>query len=297
MAITKSFGKSIKKLNLKIVKATTTSSEGNSESDNGSSRQSNESSHDSFSSDGAAKQVYLELEPSSSKESSFSSFSNFDVRTPPDSLREPITPGTEYSSRNIILERPSSTNNHYHYQHHINNNNHEKTMISDSSKGFSRDILVEMENHHPQQPQFQQQHQQQRHYNQVGLGLLPNHTTTDTKDFELLLPPLKSRHRYVPSMASSIYSSRASFPVKSPVVGEEPWFVAESDGTIVAYKHHQRNQSQLYSPVIPDEASHYGEKPHTLDDEADEMAMTILEKVSADDYRREIRTQSWYNLN
>lgn len=56
------------------------------------------------------------------------------------------------------------------------------------------------------------------------------------------------------------------------------------------HKHTPSNSSSIYSSKHPPP-----EKPVVdMDARADEMAMDILEKVSADDYLREIRTGSWY---
>lgn len=56
------------------------------------------------------------------------------------------------------------------------------------------------------------------------------------------------------------------------------------------HKHTPSNSSSIYSSKQPPP-----EKPVIdMDARADEMAMDILEKVSADDYLREIRTGSWY---
>lgn len=59
-----------------------------------------------------------------------------------------------------------------------------------------------------------------------------------------------------------------------------------------AHRHTPSGSSSIYSTTKQPQPP--PEKPVDMDARADEMAMDILEKVSADDYLREIRTGSWY---
>lgn len=85
-------------------------------------------------------------------------------------------------------------------------------------------------------------------------------------------------HQPKPSISSSCYSPPMSH--SSPKPHNESFFIVEGDGSFV----------QCDSQLLKEDEIRTLEE----DAKADEMAMHILEKVSADDYLRELRTGSWY---
>lgn len=85
-------------------------------------------------------------------------------------------------------------------------------------------------------------------------------------------------HQQKPSVSSSCYSPTVAYG--SPTFRDESFFIVEGDGSFV----------QCDSQMLREEEKRTLEE----DAKADEMAMHILEKVSADDYLRELRTGSWY---
>ncbi|CAN6604098.1 hypothetical protein TRVA0_002S03664 [Trichomonascus vanleenenianus] len=91
--------------------------------------------------------------------------------------------------------------------------------------------------------------------------------------------------------ASSIYSGHTPATNNtSPALSvDEPYFVTNEDGSINAINkgHHRHHSSVDKQPKIVEEDEEATAR-------ADEMAMHILEKVSADDYVREIKVGSWY---
>lgn len=156
-----------------------------------------------------------------------------------------------------IANKPSTNNNNNVENNGDNNNN-----LSTCSSGSSSNCTSPGEPITPSDLTVQSQriynnsmNSQQNYFSGISFN---DNSNSNSKSPSIIEFP-NNKHGHSPSNTSSIYSTNLPPPSIKP------------------------SEQQPVEVNNPD-----------MDAKADEMAMNILEKVSADDYLREIRTGSWY---